>query len=100
MKKFWTIACYFFTCVVLLACNSHSHIWKDATCLEPKTCSECGATEGEALGHDWKAATCTEAKTCSRCGATEGEALGHEWKPSFIVSMMVVYCSVVRALVL
>ena len=27
------------------------HKWTDATCTEPKTCSSCGETEGEALGH-------------------------------------------------
>lgn len=51
----------------------HLHTWVDATCTEPKTCSECGETEGEPLGHDWIPATYTEPKTCSRCGATEGE---------------------------
>ncbi len=58
----------------------HEHTWVEADCTTPKTCSSCGATEGEALGHDWKEASCTEPKTCSRCGATEGEALGHDWK--------------------
>ena len=58
----------------------HTHTWKDATCTEPKTCSDCGETEGEALGHTWKDATCTEAKTCTVCGETEGKALGHTWK--------------------
>ena len=62
----------------LCACG-HEHTWVEATCTEPKTCSECGATEGEALGHTWNDATCTEPKTCSVCGATEGEALGHTW---------------------
>ena len=57
----------------------HEHIWTEATCTEPKTCSECGATEGEPLGHDWKEASCEKAKTCSRCGETEGEPLGHDW---------------------
>ena len=53
------------------------HVWKESTCTEPKTCTICGATEGEPLGHTWKDATCTEPKTCIVCGATEGEALGH-----------------------
>ena len=54
------------------------HSWTDATCTTPKTCSVCGATEGEALGHNAEtipgaAATCTEAgltdgSKCSRCG--------------------------------
>ena len=29
------------------------HTWNDATCLLPKTCSQCGTTEGEALDHDF-----------------------------------------------
>ncbi|MBQ6404098.1 MAG: hypothetical protein IJI27_09360 [Oscillospiraceae bacterium] len=63
----------------LCACG-HQHTWAEASCTEPKTCAECGATEGEALGHSWKDASCTEPKTCTVCGATEGEALGHSWK--------------------
>jgi hypothetical protein len=51
----------------------------DATCTEPKTCSVCGATEGNALGHSWNVATCTEPKTCAVCGTTEGNPLGHTW---------------------
>lgn len=56
-----------------------THEWVDADCDTPKTCSKCGATEGEALGHNWNAATCTTPKTCSKCKTTEGEALGHSW---------------------
>ena len=79
-----------------------SHQWKEATCTDPKTCSLCGATDGQALGHNfegetcvkdgvcsrcgekqkakghqWTDATCTTAKTCSICGETTGEPLGH-----------------------
>lgn len=35
------------------------------------------------LRHDWVAADCETPKTCEECGATEGEALGHtvaEWE--------------------
>ena len=31
--------------------EEHEHDWIKATCTEPKTCSICGATEGEAKGH-------------------------------------------------
>lgn len=62
--------------VKVYACT---HSWQDATCTAPKTCSVCGATEGEALGHKWSDATCTAPKTCSTCKTTEGEALGHDW---------------------
>ncbi len=47
------------------------------------TCTVCGDSYADsyvpALGHLWAAATCTTPKTCSLCGATEGEALGHTW---------------------
>lgn len=32
---------------------------------------------GCCLRHDWQEATCTAPKTCSVCGATEGELAGH-----------------------
>lgn len=63
----------------LCACGCR-HEWTGADCLTPKTCAECGETEGEALGHDWADATCEAPKTCSRCALTEGEALGHDWQ--------------------
>ena len=68
------------------------HDWSDATCTAPKTCSLCGATDGEPNGHIEEtvagtAATCTEAgmsegKKCTACGETTVEqtvipALGH-----------------------
>ena len=53
------------------------HSWKDANCVDPKTCTVCGETDGEALGHTWVEATCLTAKTCSVCGETEGEVAGH-----------------------
>ena len=58
-----------------------AHTWNAATCTAPKTCSVCGATEGNPLGHDWADATCTAPKTCKRtgCGATEGSPLGHDY---------------------
>lgn len=58
------------------------HTWVEATCTEPKTCSVCGATEGEALGHEWLENTPNyqKAKTCSRCNETEGEPLEAEFE--------------------
>lgn len=35
------------------------------------------------LGHEWQDATCTEPKTCSVCGSTEGEALGHTTRQGY-----------------
>lgn len=80
MKKVVTLLLVTVMVLAVCACALfHQHTWKDATCTEPKTCTGCGETEGEALGHTWIEATCTEPKTCSACGATEGEALGHTW---------------------
>ncbi len=42
--------------------KSTGHIWVNATCTSPKTCSRCGETVGEALGHT------TTTGVCSRCG--------------------------------
>ena len=63
----------------------HVHTWDDATCTTPKTCTECGATEGKALGHTWQNATCTNPKTCAVCGATEGELLAHAWDDGIVL---------------
>lgn len=69
----------FLLLTILLTACGHEHTWSNATCTEPKTCSECGLTQGVALGHTWTTATCTEPKTCHICGAVEGDPLGHKW---------------------
>lgn len=53
---------------------SHAN-WADATCEDPKVCTNCGKVEGEALGHDWAPATALAPKTCKRCNKTEGKPL-------------------------
>lgn len=63
----------------LISGCGHEHTWVDATCEAPKTCSGCGATEGEVADHTWVEATCAAQKTCSVCGETEGESLPHTW---------------------
>jgi len=68
------------TFTVTLEAATHVHTWKEATCEEPKTCTECGKAEGAPLGHNWKDATCEAPKTCANCGKTEGNALEHSWK--------------------
>ena len=67
------------------SCKKNSgckHTFQEATCLEPKKCTKCGITEGNALGHEWVDATCQAPKTCSRCGLTEGEKLEHNFIPA------------------
>ena len=40
--------------------GAHFHSWVDATCDTPKTCTLCGATEGEALGHNCFPTRCVQ----------------------------------------
>ncbi len=56
-----------------------SHAWEAATCGKPKTCVNCGETEGEPEEHEWVEASCTDPRTCENCGAREGEVLEHAW---------------------
>lgn len=60
--------------------NALGHSWSDATCTAPKTCKTCNTTEGNAAGHNWSDATCTAPKSCSKCGATEGEPIAHNYQ--------------------
>ena len=48
--------CVMLMCV--LASCGHEHEWTDATCTAPKTCTECSATEGTALGHSYSDGIC------------------------------------------
>ena len=80
MKKFMLLMVLVLCMAMLTGCFCKHETWKDATCVEPKTCAECGETEGEALGHVWMAATCETPKTCEQCGLTDGEAKGHAWQ--------------------
>ena len=91
MKKRLAVFLICLTVFVLCGCCL-SHEWQEATCTEPKTCSKCGKTEGEALGHIWEEATCVKPKTCSVCGEIEGEALGHQASPATCIEASV--CSI------
>ena len=77
MKKIFLLLASLSLVLTLFGCSKHEHSWVEATCENPKMCSECGETEGEALGHDWIEATCTEPQKCSKCGKEGNPALGH-----------------------
>ena len=82
MKTKKIVALMMAALIVLCAFSSCGckHEWKDADCLNPKTCSLCEETEGEAAGHKWIDATCTAPKSCKNCDETKGKALGHDWQ--------------------
>ncbi|MBE7009110.1 MAG: hypothetical protein E7422_08255 [Ruminococcaceae bacterium] len=46
-----------------VVCADGEHVWVEADCEHPRTCSVCGATEGEPLGHHF------EGNVCTVCGA-------------------------------
>lgn len=50
------------------------HVWQEATCKSPKTCTVCGLEEGTVSEHIWEEATCVAPKTCTVCGETIGNA--------------------------
>ena len=77
MRKLKKVVWANFIAVLCLVGCGHEHAYVEATCTEPRKCTVCGETEGEALGHVYEEATCEKARTCSRCGAEEGNKLGH-----------------------
>ena len=66
---------------VMIFSGCHQHTWAEATCVTPKTCTECAKIESETLAeHTWVEANCGAPKTCSVCKLTEGEPVGeHNW---------------------
>lgn len=102
MKKF--LAFLLLLSVLLCSCGAFcEHQWENATCYIPKTCVNCGETDGKRLehkftdqtcahdrfctlcnaigekasGHSFASADCEAPKSCTVCGITEGEPLGH-----------------------
>lgn len=75
-KKFVSIILCVAAILSLSACGCN-HEWADATCTEPKTCTLCGETDGEAAGHisgnwveadtDFNNAVKTSEKRCTVC---------------------------------
>ena len=51
------------------AITAKGHVWRTATCTEPKKCEVCGATEGSALGHLRDQGTILQAATCHSVGS-------------------------------
>ena len=60
--------------------NTCAHLWVNATCSSPKTCSKCNEIEGTVANCIWTEASCSAPKTCLNCKKTFGSALGHKWE--------------------
>lgn len=76
MKRILAVILVLTIAVSLAGCCNHK--WEEATCVSPKICNNCDATEGEPLGHvshkeivsavDIEALTVTFDTPCDRCG--------------------------------
>lgn len=76
------IVLFFAISILFRACSfiAHPvHHWQEATCTEPRTCIDCGKTDGEPLGHDYQGGDCCHASICVRCGASSGILGDHVW---------------------
>ena len=60
--------------------TAHTHMWIDADCQNPRTCADCGETEGTPTAHDFAGATCQEPAVCTQCGEADSETAAHEWR--------------------
>ena len=77
MRKFLSFSLILAMLFSMSGCGC-SHQWEEATCLAPKTCSQCGETEGEVADHtpgeltvaevNTEALTITHNLPCSVCG--------------------------------
>lgn len=79
MKRLTALLLAMAALFTLTACGQkspvHEHVWQEADCLTPKTCADCGETEGEPLGHRATEATHWAPSVCSACGEELGGAL-------------------------
>ena len=57
-------------------CSKCHNVYADFRATVQTTVGDCTIP---ALGHNWVDATCTDPKHCSNCGITEGNSLGHDW---------------------
>lgn len=74
MKKWICLLLAAASLFALSACG-HKHVWQEASCTAPKTCAECGETEGDPLGHSPTEATYWAPSLCAVCGEQLAEKL-------------------------
>ena len=78
-KKYYLLPLLLLLTLLLSACAC-DHEWQASTCLAPRTCTRCGATEGKLRAHDYGSTACNDPKPCTVCGTTEGIELTHTWR--------------------
>ena len=61
--------------LALTACSCKHENVNEGNCVTDKTCADCGEVLSAAPGHTWTDATTEAPKTCENCGATEGERI-------------------------
>ena len=49
LSVFFVLVLTLASCDIIFNSDQHEHTWREATCTAPKTCTICGATEGEKL---------------------------------------------------
>jgi len=74
MRKLSILLLILALAMVFTGCCKHE-VWTEADCTTPKTCVECGETDGLPLGHVWQPRSTEVPETCSRCGETRGERI-------------------------
>ena len=57
--------------------DGEEHEWQEATCTEPKICTDCGRLGGDPLGHSWGELSCDKDQVCTVCGELGSPAMGH-----------------------
>ena len=73
-RKLSVLICILALAMIFTGCCRHEE-WTEANCNAPKTCVECGETEGVALEHIWQPRSTEAPETCSLCGETRGERI-------------------------
>lgn len=59
-----------------LCAFSCRHDWIEASCTQPKTCTKCGSSEGEAVAHEFSEPSCEQAAYAARYVAKNVVAAG------------------------
>lgn len=79
MKRVFSLVLALLLTLCLCACGEKdtTETTPSVESTEPATQATTPATQATSCSHSYAAATCTAPKTCTKCGATEGQPAGH-----------------------